>query len=474
LRPRPRSSRTALRLAALQGSILAVVLGVVAVTLVATFASSYQSVAARGLVSELRAFADAAAQRPARQSLEAFSISYLGSHALASGGAVLVDLVPGGRVETKGSQALASSPVVAQLLGHPPSRSLVRAATIGGTPVEFAAAPLRDGSRSVGTIIVTADLTAFAAERSRVLTLTLLEASIALLAAIAGGYLIVRQLLRTVGRITLAADELGRSSLDQRLGDQGRDDEVGDLARTFDEMLDRIQAMMQAQRRLLADVSHQLRTPLTVARGHLEVLARTDAHDPAAVHETIDLVVDEIAHMSAEVERLLTLGNAMDPEFLDRQPVDLRTLLGDCFAAAQVLAARSFALGSVPDLVLWIDEAKVRGAVLNLVANSVRATEADDAIRLGSAVSTSRPEIEITVDDAGAGIAPSDRARVLERFARLAPSSTGGAGLGLAIVKAVAEAHGGRVDIGDSPLGGARVTLVLPTSLMRGREGDLE
>jgi len=449
------------------------VLGVVSVTLVGTFATSYQSVAARSLVGELRAFADAAALRPATQSLEAFSISYLGSHALASGGAVLIDLTPGGRVETKGSQSLASSPFVASLLAHPLRRSLVRPATIGSTPVELAAAPLLEGSRLVGMIIATADLTAFAAERSRVLTLTLLEASIALLAATAGGFLIVRQLLRTVGRITLAADELGRSSLDRRLGDQGRDDEVGDLARTFDEMLDRIESMMRAQRRLLADVSHQLRTPLTVARGHLEVLARTDAHDPAVVRDTIDLVVDEIAHMSAEVERLLTLGHAMDPEFLDRQPVDLRSLLGDCFAAARVLAPRSFSLGSVPDLVLSIDEAKVRGAVLNLVANSVRATGPGDAIRLGSALSPSRSEILIFVEDAGGGIAPADRERVLERFARLAPSTTGGAGLGLAIVKAVAEAHGGRVEIADSTLGGARVTLVLPASLARRREGDL-
>jgi two-component system, OmpR family, sensor kinase len=440
------------------------VLGFVALTLVSSFATSYERVAANGLVQELRSFAKAAASRPAGQPLETFAISYLHTHALASGGAVLVSLTQGGRVQTAGSESLERSPVVADLLLHPPATSLVRSTTVGTKPVELAYAPLRAGPRTVGAIIATADLTAFAAERSRVLELSLVEAGIALLFGATGAYLLLRQLLRTIGRITTTADELGRSSLDRRLGEQGRDDEVSDLARTFDEMLDRIQSMMLAQRRLLADVSHQLRTPLTVARGHLEVLGRTNSDDPVAIHEAIDLAVDEIGHMSAMVDRLLMLGHAMDPEFLDIQPVDLRTLLGDCFAASRVLAPRTFTLAPVPDVVLSIDEAKVRGAVLNLVANAVNATAAHDPIRLGAELD-GRGELELFVEDAGPGIAPGARTRALERFSRLG-STYEGSGLGLAIAKAVSEAHGGRVTIGDSPLGGARVALVLPASLI--------
>jgi signal transduction histidine kinase len=455
-----------MRLAALQGLLLAVVLGVVALTLVGYFSNSYEKVAAQGLSSELRAFSKAATLRPTTQSLEAFSISYLHSHALASGGAVLVVFADGGRVQTAGSQPLTGSSVVAALVSRPLPHSVTRSATIGDAPVELVASPLYEGSKFAGTIIMTADLTAFAAERSRVLELSLAEAAVALLAGVAGSYLLLRQLLRTVGRITSTADELGRSSIDQRLGDQGRDDEVSDLARTLDEMLDRIQAMVQAQSRLLADVSHQLRTPLTVARGHLEVLGRTGTTDPAAVHETLNLVVDEISHMGTMVERLLMLGHSMDPEFLDIQPVDLRTLLGDCFAATRVLAPREFVLGPIPDAVLLIDEAKVRGAVLNLVANSVNATKPGDTIATGASLNVIRHVIELVVEDSGPGIPIEMRALAFERFARLGARTPGGTGLGLAIVKAVSESHGGYVVIEDSALGGARVAMVLPISLL--------
>ncbi|MDE3221890.1 MAG: HAMP domain-containing histidine kinase [Acidobacteriota bacterium] len=442
-----------------------IVLGIVVVTLEGFFATSYESVAAQSLNNELRAFSKAATLRPAHQTLEAFAVHYLHTHALASGGAVLILFPNGARVQTAGTSALYASSLIRAFESTPPTRSFARAVTIGHHPVELAAAPLYEGATYAGTVIATADLTPFAAERSRVLELSLAEATIALLAGIAGTYILLRQLLRTIGRVTSTADELGRSSLDQRLGDQGRDDEVGDLARTFDEMLDRIDAVVQAQSRLLADVSHQLRTPLTVARGHLEVLARTATTDPDAVSETLGLVVEEIAHMSVMVERLLMLGHAMDPEFLETQPVDLRTLFADCFAASRVLGERVFTLGALPDVVLDVDEAKIRGALLNLVANSVNATRPGDTIALGASVDVSGEQIELVVEDSGPGIPAALRNQALERFARPGSRAAGGSGLGLAIVKAVSEAHGGYVVIEDSALGGARVAMVLPMSL---------
>lgn len=472
-RPRRRLS-TAVRLAALHALVFAVVLGVVTVALVSSFSTSYESVAASSLGAELRQFASTAAQRPVGQSLETFSYRYLQTHALASGDAVLVALKKGGRVETAGGLALERSPIVIAAISHPTTTSSVRPTTISGHPVELATVPIFDGRTFVGTVIASADLTPFAAERSRVLALSFAEAAIALVAGAASSYILLRQLLRTVGRITVTADELGRSSLDKRLGDQGSDDEVGDLARTFDEMLDRIESALKGQRRLLADVSHQLRTPLTVARGHLEVLGLTGTKDPEAVKETIGLVVDEIAHMGAVVERLLMLGHAMDPDFLETHPVDLRALVGDCFAAAQALEPRNYSLGPVPDIVVAIDDAKVRGAILNLVANAVRATTVDDEIRLSVLINVVHQEIEIIVEDSGPGIPVHARELALERFARPGARNTEGSGLGLAIVRAVAEAHGGRVFIDQSTLGGARVTMMFPTSLVIDSEGSAD
>ena len=452
--------------------VLAVVLGLVAVILVSTFSTSYESIAAGSLGVELRLFAQTAALRPTSQTLEAFSYRYLQTHPIASGDAVLVSLTHNARIETTGGLALDRSSAVERLLTSSGHLAVARAMTIGGRSVELVTAPLYDRRSYVGTIVAAEDLTPFVKTRTRVLDLSLAEAGIALFAGTASSYILLRHLLRTVGRITVTADELGRLNLDQRLGDQGSDDEVGDLARTFDEMLDRIDRVLQGQRRLLADVSHQLRTPLTIARGHLEILGRSKVPDRAALRESIEVVVDEIAHMGAIVERLLMLGHAMDPDFLETHPVDLRALLGDCFAAAKVLEPREYTLGPVPDVVIDVDEDKVRGAILNLVSNAVHATTTGDAIRLSAAINGVRSEIELVVEDSGPGIPISERTLALERYARPGPRAAGGTGLGLAIVRAVSEAHGGRVLIDSSVLGGARVTIVLPCALLLEQEED--
>jgi len=227
-------------------------------------------------------------------------------------------------------------------------------------------------------------------------------------------------------------------------------------------MLDRVQAAMTAQRRLLSDVSHQLRTPLTVVRGHLEVLERSGADDPVQVRETIDLVIDELDHTRAVVERLLMLGRAMEPDFLDTRPVELRVLLGEVYDAVRVLADRQFLLPDVPDLVADLDAEKLRGALLNLVDNAIHATAPGDAIALVVTVDPVADVLQLSVEDSGPGIPEDQRAAVLQRFSRPGARDRDGSGLGLAIARAVAEGHGGWIAIDTSDLDGARVTIVLP------------
>jgi len=219
---------------------------------------------------------------------------------------------------------------------------------------------------------------------------------------------------------------------------------------------------MTVQRRLLSDVSHQLRTPLTVARGHLEVLARQDRVERDEVRDTVGVVVDELEHMGALVERLLMLGRALEPDFLDSQPLDLRAFLSELLESAQVLAPRSWFLDPVPDLVLDVDVAKLRGALLNLIDNAVRATTGTDAIEIGAVLNPGTGDLTVSVDDSGPGIPGDELPTVIERFRRLGGADRDGTGLGLAIVTAVAEAHGGSFELGRSPLGGCRAAIVLP------------
>jgi signal transduction histidine kinase len=272
--------------------------------------------------------------------------------------------------------------------------------------------------------------------------------------------------LRTVGRITTTASAIESGDLERRLGDQGTDDEVGQLAATFDSMLDRLEAAMTVQRRLLSDVSHQLRTPLTVARGHLEVLARQESAGMDEVRETVAVVTEELDHMRSLVERLLLLGRALEPDFLQVERLDLRTYLSDLFDSARVLADRDWRLSDVPDVVLEVDAAKLRGALLNLVDNAIKATGVGDTIAISAFLAGAHGDVALAVDDSGPGIPDDQRERVLERFSRLGGADREGSGLGLAIVTAVAEAHGGTFELGQSDLGGCRCTISLPGTLV--------
>ena len=334
--------------------------------------------------------------------------------------------------------------------------------------------PIMDIDKRIGTVVVTYDLSSLESDQHRVLVLVLIEAAIALLVAVLGTYLLLRRLLGNIGRITTTARTIEEGDLDLRLGDQGSDDEVGELAATFDSMLDRIDQIMGIQRQLLSDVSHQLKTPLTVMRGHLEVLARTGVDDPEEVRRTIATVLAEVEHLRSMTEELLLLGRSLEPGFLDASPNDLRALIGDVGRSAEVLGDRNIAVGAVPDLVVQIDGHKMRGALLNLVDNAVKATSPGDRIELSASLRHPGGEVVLTVADSGPGVPVADRDRVLERFGRPRMETRAGSGLGLAIVGTVAEAHGGHIELGDASLGGLAASIVLPSTVVLHIESEEE
>ncbi len=305
------------------------------------------------------------------------------------------------------------------------------------------------------------DLSPLRAQRARVLALSLAEATVALLAGVLSAYFLLRRLLRTVGRITTTAEEIGGGELARRLGDQGTDDEVGRLATTFDVMLDRVDSVMTAQSRLLSDVSHQLRTPMTVARGHLEVLQRTGGFGDREADATVSLVLDELDHMRALVERLLLLGRAMEPDFLVRQPIDVRAFMADLFDAAQIIAPRLWSLAPPPDVVLHADPEKLRGAMLNLVDNAVHATTPDDAIEFSAGVDH-HGRLVLCLEDSGPGIPPAEREAVRAPPPPPGPRGAAARGRGRPPGTGGPAAHGGMVEVGASALGGARVAIVVP------------
>jgi signal transduction histidine kinase len=448
----------------LQAAILAVILAAVVLSLVRTFSGQSHTATTRLLTSQVEGFQHAANARPDGQSLAAFSRTYLRTQPVPAGEVVLIGLPNVGVLGTSESPQLARSPAVSQLLSTSLTHSVERSVVVNGRTFEVLAVPVKAGSTNA-TFVVADAQGAVQANEGRVLHLAMLEALVALIAAALAGYLLLRGLLRRIGRITDTAAGLGRGEMDRRLGDQGTDDEVGQLAATFDDMADRVATAMATQRRMLADVSHQLRTPLTVARGHLEVLDRSGSTDPAEVHDTIGLVVDELDHMAVTVERLLQLGRALEPDFVSLAPVDLRSLLTDLLESGKVIADRDWQLGPVPDVTLNASLDKLRGALLNLIDNAVKVTEPGELIMIESTIRDGG-WLEIAVIDGGPGIPLQQRAVALDRFGRLADTATSGTGLGLAIVSAIAEGHGGRVEISDAAGGGAKVAIQLPPSCL--------
>lgn len=465
--PARRYSRTALRLATFHAVVLSSVLGVVAVALTHQFSTSYQALAASTLDGELHSFSSAVSRGVLNDgSLLAFSSRYVRSHSLPPGDQLVISVIGKGAVPSRGLRAIADNTTVVSSLSRPPRQTLLFVARVGSSDDEVLTAPIRVGKRPVGTFVATTNLAVVERQRSNAILLIVAEAAVAVAAGAMSAYLLLRRLLRTIGMLTATAGEIEQGDLERRLGDPGTGDEVSHLAHTFDRMLDRISSAMAAQRRLLSDVSHQLRTPMTVARGHLEVLDRTGYADKEGTEETVGLVLDELEQMGSMVDQLLMLGRAIEPDFLEPELVDLRAFFADVYEAARVFADRQWLISVVPDVLVWADPAKLRGAFLNLVDNAVKFTHCGQPIVLSAGISVSGT-IELAIEDCGPGIPPDQRLAVLERFKRATGHSVPGTGLGLAIVDAVARAHGGGVQIHGSALGGARVSIVLPAAAVR-------
>jgi len=212
------------------------------------------------------------------------------------------------------------------------------------------------------------------------------------------------------------------------------------------------------QRRFIDDAGHELRTPITIIRGHLDVMG----DDPEDRRRTLEVVSEELERMSRMVDDLLTLARAEQPDFLRPRTVDLDELTVRVLDTARGLAPRDWRLDAVTVGRADLDEQRIMQAVLQLAANAVRHTEASDVVSLGSA--SGNGEVRFWVHDSGSGVLPEERDRIFERFyrGRSARPRFEGAGLGLSIVSAIAEAHGGRVELESQPDRGSTFTIVVP------------
>jgi signal transduction histidine kinase len=205
-----------------------------------------------------------------------------------------------------------------------------------------------------------------------------------------------------------------------------------------------LRSLLERQERFLQDASHELRTPVTIARGHLEVLRRGGDRGETE----IDVALDELGRMERLLDRLLLLARADQPDFVELEDVQVDQFLEDVFLRWTEVAPRAWRLGPLAAGTLHADPEQLRNALDALLENAVKYSDVHDEVEI-AAFARGR-QVEIRVRDTGIGIAAEAASRIFDRFSRADAARTraqGGVGLGLAIVDAIAKAHGGQANL---------------------------
>ncbi|MGM7665641.1 HAMP domain-containing sensor histidine kinase [Microbacterium sp. A93] len=299
------------------------------------------------------------------------------------------------------------------------------------------------------------DLNAELAETTDSAKMFLLASGITLIVIAATGTIVATRLLRPLRRMRETAARISAQSLDERLPVMGNDD-VAELSETMNDMLDRIDDALDSQRQLLSDVGHELKTPITIVRGYLEVM---DPADPDDARETQELAVDELERMGQLVQDLASAAALHGPSPVQLGRVDTADLVRQIVRKAQGIVGADVSIGPVADSVASLDPARMTQAMLQLSQNAV--THGGGRVEIGSRSDGER--IEFWVRDFGPGVPDNAKQQVFERFRRGTDTlDHTGSGLGLHIVQVIARAHGGSAEVRDAPGGGALFVLSVP------------
>ena len=286
-------------------------------------------------------------------------------------------------------------------------------------------------------------------------------------ASLVVGWVIAGRVLAPIGRITGVAREIQATDLSRRIRMQGPNDELKQLADTFDAMLARIDAAFVAQQQFLADASHELRNPLAIIRTNADLALSDPDPQQDELRQAVVVVKRASDRMARLVDDLLALARREAPT-LAVEPVDLGRVASE--ASDEFLApaeARGIVLDRAvaPGVVVMGDSDALKRAIANLLENAVRLAPVDSRIRL--AVGSERDLAWIAVSDEGPGIAPEHQPKVFDRFWRADKGRSradGGTGLGLSIVRQIAQTHGGDVQLQSRVGVGSTFTIWLPVA----------
>jgi heavy metal sensor kinase len=343
-----------------------------------------------------------------------------------------------------------------------------------GTPIRLYTAPFVIEQQGAGVVQVAESYRHVQEVQRQLLLLLALGLPFILLAASLGGWFLANHALDPIDRITRAARQISADALHQRLDLKLPNDEVGRLAATFDQMLVRLDDAFERQKRFIADASHEMRTPLTILKGDVEV-ALSRPRSAGEYRATLDLVNQTTDRLAALVEELFLLARADNHQFpLQVEPFDLAELLRQ---EVTKLMPRAFEknialdLAAPAELQIEADRAKLSRLLLNLIDNAIKYSNSGASVTVTAAIE--QDQARITIADTGPGIGPEHLPYLFERFYRVDQArsrhmaesdGSSGAGLGLSIAAWLAKIHGGRIEVESQVGQGATFTVWLPRS----------
>ena len=317
--------------------------------------------------------------------------------------------------------------------------------------------PLKINDKVVGVLIVASSTDGEREEVFATVYIVIQVLIFALFIALMLAWIIAGQVLLPLRTLTKAARSIGESDLTKRIPIRG-DGEMADLARTFNKMMERLEKAFQTQRNFVNDAGHELRTPITIIRGHLELLE----DDPEEIKATMDIVLDELDRMTRFVDDLLLLAKSEQRAFLRLETIDLASFTEELYSKVQCLSNQNWKLEGQGQGTIIGDRQRLTQAIMNLAENATQHTTFKDTIAIGSSIRGNH--VRLWVRDTGEGIKLKDQDNIFQRFARASYSRrrSDGAGLGLAIVQAIVNSHNGRVELYSVPKIGSTFTLILP------------
>ena len=282
----------------------------------------------------------------------------------------------------------------------------------------------------------------------------------------AGGYFLSKRTLKTVDNVTTLAERISTTNLKERIAYRGPDDEMKRLADTFDGMLNRLENAFESQNRFIQDASHELRTPIAVAKTNIDVLEMDKKPTIKEYRHLIEVFKLSIERMSKLSDKLLVLARE-NQEASEWSTVNISKLIGEVVTEFNTSAIRSNVelqlLPSPEELSVRGDAFTLKQAISNVVDNAIRYNRPGGKVSILTKVVDNN--LIIQVEDSGIGISKEDQQRIFDRFYRVDKSRSreqGGSGLGLAMVKKIVESHGGKITVDSIPGAGSTFEIYLP------------